>query len=673
MTIRSTHDPNLNIDNILNSYFDNRIALFQEVTQSQQEPSPFALHTSAALAMAAEVAIKQDKGNPLFKAVVAPTGGGKTVSTLGLMVHALRSSSGFSGAMVVHTIEEAHELYLSLKQLLAKDGLEGDLAIFTSAHRADAKASVIQEIWLDKDIKIEEQFTEEQFRTARMVVCTHHRWKDDIEKEADRGVLKWTSPNGTKIDRTLIVVDEDPDMTKTFVRQPGDIARLGDILSGAITTNEGRAFEFVDVHPLIPALRSIHARMQDMKDVERGKKLETGFTFTDEEKEAVLGLTKQDIQDRLNGVDAVALADAWETIQFLQTAITGRFFYNRQKVGSEFHAYGTAMPGQHRTIILDGTADLNALYLLAENTTLMTSKRPDYSKVRVIHVTPPPAYQGKTGTDHILKRRSNAQAYMAWVKELVVGNTTEGEEVLVYAKKALLGFEAHKELEDAPSLGLNTAVNWSGRKVHFVHFGVGRGSNKWRHCTAYFRLGDFHLPKAALISKIGSVTDTVYTQERLDHISCGTTTDADYVATRDSHLLITNKQDAARVCIRSFNSEGTANPARLYLVDVKRDLLVANLQRLFPGCPEIGWIGDEEAESKMTGPQKLGKVLSETDKTILEAKEITELTGIRSVDIARSLGSAGVKPIVAARGWRKATRKEAGLPGKGVVLLRDAA
>lgn len=662
----------LNIDNILNSYFDNRIALFQEVTQSQQEPSPFALHTSNALALAAEAAIKQPKDNPLFKAVVAPTGGGKTVSTLGLMTHALRTSTEFSGAMVVHTIEEAHELYLSLKHLLAKDGLEVELAIFTSAHRADAKATVVQEVWLDRDVRIEEQFTEEQFRTARMVVCTHHRWKDDIEKEADRGVLKWTSPEGVKSDRTLIVVDEDPDLTKTFVRQPGDLARLGDILSGAITANEGRAFEFVDIHPLIPALRSIHAKMQDMKDVERGKNLETGFTFTAEEKEAVLGLTKHDIQDRLNGVDASTLADAWETVQFLQTAITGRFFYSRQPGRSEFHAYGTALPGQHRTIILDGTADLNTLYLLAENTTLMTSKRPDYSKVQVIHVTPPPAYVGKTGMDRALKRRSSALEYMTWVKELVVGNTTEGEEVLVYAKKALLGFEAHKELEDAPGLGLNTVVNWSGRKVHFVHFGVGRGSNKWRHCTAYFRLGDFHLPKAVLLSKIGSVTDTVFSQDHLDKLSTGTPTESTFVATRDSHLLICNKQDAARVCIRSFDPHGTANPARLYLVDVSYELLVANLPRLFPGCPEIKRIGNAETEAKMTGPQRLARLLTDTDKTVLEAKEVAELTGIKPDNIVRSLGSTAVKPAVVSRGWRKATRKDVGLTGKGWVLARAA-
>ena len=74
----------------------------------------------------------------------------------------------------------------------------------------------------------------------------------------------------------------------------------------------------------------------------------------------------------------------------------------------------------------------------------------------------------------------------------------------------------------------------------------------------------------------------------------------------------------------------------------------------------------------MTGPQRLARLLTDTDKTVLEAKEVAELTGIKPDNIVRSLGSTAVKPAVASRGWQKATRKDVGLTGKGWVLARAA-
>ena len=654
--------------NVLTSYFDNRLTLFTEVT-GKTIPSPFELETSKALVLAAMTATEQPTDNPLFKAVVAPTGGGKTVSTLGLMIHGIRTEPSFTGAIVVGTIEEAQELYQALKDILVKDSLDDQLAIFSSVHDIKAHRSVVAEFEYEKDVRVTDQFSDAQFSAARLVVCTHERWKNDVngKRKAGYGVLKCKS---TEADRSLIVVDEDPDLTTVAEGQPETVGLLASTLSGVILDGEARALGFVDSHPAVPHLRAIQERMQNVKDSERGKILETGFEFSDAERESVMGLTFDDLKERMGKADQHKLDEIRRALFFIQSAITGRFFYSRARE-SKFHAYGSSLPGQHRTIILDGTADLNTLYYLSGKVDYLTSKRPDYSKVQVIHVTPPPSFKGKTGMDHALKRRANALEYMKWVKGLVVENTNDGEEILVYGKKELIDkHQVHLDLEDQPSLGTTNTVNWCGRKVHFVHFGRGRGSNKWRHCTAYFRLGDFYLPKAVILSKLGSIQDIVFTVSQLDNLSSGTTKDENYCSARDSHLLICQKQDAARTCIRSFDPDGVANPARLYLVDSDYTLLATNLKRLFPGVGEMSRIGNKDAEAKMTGPQKLAVLLLETEKLVLDGKEIQELTGIGTKHVERTLESNTVEHVVRARGWRKVSRKAVGLPGKGYVLAR---
>ncbi|MCK7577649.1 MAG: hypothetical protein MZV65_18805 [Chromatiales bacterium] len=117
-------------------------------------------------------------------------------------------------------------------------------------------------------------------------------------------------------------------------------------------------------------------------------------------------------------------------------------------------------------------------------------------------------------------------------------------------------------------------------------------------------------------------------------------------------------------------------------MDADYQLISANLKRLFPGVQKVRRLDEQGQEIeegkavegvKQSGPQKLALLLADTEKTVLEAKEVAELTGIKSDNIVRSLDAPAVKPTVEARKWRKATRKEAGLSGKGWILMRDAA
>ncbi|EXJ16000.1 DEAD/DEAH box helicase family protein [Imhoffiella purpurea] len=674
----------IDITPILSSFMSSQSDLFQELIG--RGSTELESQTSYALARAAQLATAPTD-SPAFQAVVSPTGGGKTVSTMALLIHAMGVNPAFSGAFITETIEEAHEIYTSLRQVIE----QGELAIYTSLHKPGVDPDTLEDAREEKGIKVTETFTEADFAKARLVVCTHTRWKSDIEGKRDKGVLHWTQPGGNKVPRSLVVVDEDPKLDLIWARQPNHVSALADVLSGIITGAEARSFGFVDTHPAVPHLRSVARKMEEIKDKEKRKVLEGGFRFSPEEKETILDLTWEDLLQRLNHLPPARMRELgdrhWGTVEFLKAAITGRFFYSRT-TDSAFHAYQRAVPAQPNTVILDGTADLNQMYVIGGNVSFVTGMKPDYSAVQVNHVTPPSKFVGQMRPKGIIGNAYKTRDYLSWLKEFVIAQTAPGEEVLVYGKKDLLAMKFQKLYLEDPSPDSQerddnrSTVNWAGRTVHFANFGRGRGSNKWKNCTAYFRLGDHYMPKGITVAKIGSVTGQAFSPADLDKLSSGKTSDPMYNDAQNSHLLICNKQDAARICIRNIDSQAKAQAGRLYLVDVDYQLISANLQRLFPGAEKVRRLDEhgQEIETgkaaegmKMSGPQKLALLLADTEKTLIEAKEVAEVTGIKSDSITRSLNAPAVKMTVEARRWRKATRKAAGLSGKGWVLIREAA
>jgi hypothetical protein len=135
--------------------------------------------------------------------------------------------------------------------------------------------------------------------------------------------------------------------------------------------------------------------------------------------------------------------------------------------------------------------------------------------------------------------------------------------------------------------------------------------------------------------------------------------------------MVCQKQDAARTAIRHLDHTGKALKARLYLIDGPLPVLLKYREQMFPRSGEYTLIGHtERAEGGRQGPTLLAELLLTTEETILTGKTIREATGIGSNHIDRALSSDLVAPVVASRGWRKVTLKEAGLPGKGWALMR---
>jgi hypothetical protein len=173
-------------------------------------------------------------------------------------------------------------------------------------------------------------------------------------------------------------------------------------------------------------------------------------------------------------------------------------------------------------------------------------------------------------------------------------------------------------------------------------------------------------------------------------MASGTTKDPLYNRAVESYLLVQNKQDSTRICIRKVGS-GVAEAGRLYMVDGDFAMLARHQERLWPGSKPIVKIGDVPVRARKgqgangeatgkgsrgkrgNGPELLHQLLETTEKDVLTGKEIQEATGIGSDKIGQAMGHKLVAVSMERKGWRKATRKDVGLTGKGWVLTTRAA
>jgi hypothetical protein len=573
-------------------------------------------------------------------------------------------------AFVIQTVEECERVYRELDKLLP-----GRVAVYTSLHKINASPALIAQKQRELGLVVSRRFTEAEFRAAQVVVTTHERWKQEIETGADLGVrLRSGEP------RTLVVVDEDPSLERVFVRQPEDISQLASLFADVILKDEARAYGFASTHRAASALSAIHGRMRSIKDNASSVRLYSTDLVNAEDAAVLESVTYKDVVARVMQLPpdrrSEVADDAWGTVEFLKAAAQGRVFYSRDNGGS-FYAYALMLPPQPNTLILDGTADLNGMYAIGSHVVVAESERPNYEPVDLAFVNPPAAFVGQMKPDKLLRNRRTAEPYMRWFLRFLVENTQPGERVLVYAKQRLLDYDLHKEPEyDESGKDDPYYSECQGRRIHWCHFGRGRGSNQWQDCTAYFRLGDFHMKKAVLLARIGSTTGKRFTASDLASLSSGRTRDPLLQLASNTHLVVSNKQDAARICIRHLDDDGKCKPARVYLVDCDKALMTRYRERIFPGSRPFRLIETETLPAvgttkRPSGSARLVDLLLTFSGDVLTGHDVKERTNIGSNYIDEVLRLPAVSQVISVAGWMKATRKDAGLPGKGYVLIRS--
>lgn len=579
-----------------------------------------------------------------FKAVSAATGSGKTLGAIALIAHLWPGSA----ALVIREIKEARKAYRDLCRILG----DNNVALYASR-------GAIAKFEDEQGEPFGRTHTDDEFRAASVVVCTHARWKAECMDDRDRGVRLCDG-----VQRNLIVIDEEPELECVYVAQPEDVSTLASVLSDRIMADEARAYDFSKTHAVIPALNAIHQRMRSVKDNKNvAQLLPQSDLVSDVEASAVLKLTRDDIYRRLGHLppdSRIQRTDQLDVVrEFLVAACDGRVFFSKGYRG-EFYAYSYTIPPQRNTIILDGTADLNGLYGVGQSLITLDAPAANYEDVKLHYVELPKEFSGQTAwKPEQIRRVAKTRPLMNWLHGQIVANTSPGERVLVYAPKVLIDTDIHNELD------------WQGREVNWQHFGSGRGTNDYKDFTVYFQLRAFYKPKGAIVAQTLSHTGERPDGARFKNLSSGRTTDPVYVHVRDTLIACDTKQNAARTCIRQLGDDGKAKAARLYFVSDNLTQIERYQDEMFPGAGRVELIVDSKADIEgMTGPERLAYLLSRHEGTVLEWSEIMELTGIAKQHISKYLQNPTVRAVMRTKGWQKSTRKSAGLAGKGLLLRK---
>jgi len=647
---------NSTMDHLANNY-----STPKKVTEFERE-------VGKSVCRAAELAMSDLEFNadqPKYRLVSAPTGGSKTSSCIALLAMLANEYPEFSGAYICRTIEECEAQYRNLKTLVDPS----ILAVFSSLHMFNPKPNLVTE---KKEINVvaSDHFEPESLQKKQLIITTHTRWENEIRNSKDIGVRKYRDRK-----RNLIIVDEEPELCSIHPCLPNYVSELADVVSSYsdFIKNTSDNFSIIsEANELTQILRRVYTRMAYLTDTSIDKATYIAADLIeDAEYEYIFKLNEKKLKGILESIskhkDNSLYSRLQNTILFLQSTAEGRGFHTRQ--GEKcFYAYKGTIDAEAGTMILDGTADLNKTYSMCKGMEFVDVPLVDYKNIELIHVTPPPEFKNKLRKEQIMKSAVRARPYIKWLRDFIEKETSEKSQILIIAKKDLLRFDLHRDTDDKYN-DLNEA-DWNNRHVHFCNYGRGRGSNKWMNCDKVFLLGDWHLNTATVLSRIGAVTDKKVSAMNLNMLAAPRSKDPLVQIIRESHLLTNFKQMAARSCLRNISDEGVASKTKIYSVDGDLPLLLGWKDTLFPGSPDIKYIGKDKLIDSSSSTQKLADLLITSSKDFITFSEVQEKCGINKRKISQALNSKTVKPIRTAGGWIKKKVSEVQGSGRGLALVR---
>jgi hypothetical protein len=270
-----------------------------------------------------------------------------------------------------------------------------------------------------------------------------------------------------------------------------------------------------------------------------------------------------------------------------------------------------------------------------------------YENLAVIHIAPPPEIIGpRERVTEIVKNAKRARPYAEWMRKTVIMNTEPGEKVLVVTHKALL---AHEYLPDSISLE-EDAYDLEGRKVAFINWGYGIGSNRWKEAASVFLFGEFHIPKRGTVGTTLALIDQPAGTPRLDRMQSPNSQDEVFLSLQHGHLLRWEKQLAMRGNARNLTPDGACGKQKLFVTsEFKR--FCQYRERLFPGATFIvdGSVGDMASEKGGCGA--VAALLMTSEQNCITGLEIKELTGVSLNNSKRILTNSLVRQAMDEGGW----------------------
>jgi hypothetical protein len=529
-----------------------------------------------------------------YRVISAPTGSGKSSYAWALMAALIQAAPGSSALFLCETIDQCEDTYKELVKLVDPS----DLAIWTSAHD---RARPLEDIRREYEFTPSARFFAKDLPSHRVAIVTHAFYK------GPRGELARNYEGQT---RTLTVVDERPKEVSLFDIDQGDVAKA---LDWAVVTfgNDTLAEK---------ALKALRHYLVDTWETERpkGKNFKPLMRsdlswFASEEASAVLG----EKPDSLEGI----------VIGFAQALATGYAFmsrHDRSTRGGRFVGYRMDLPILPGTVLLDATSDIDGVSQLVDWRTPVPSPRVSFENLTVIHMAPPPEIIGaRERVTEIIKCAKRARPYAEWIRKTVIANTKPGEKVLVVTHKALL---AHEYLPDSVSLG-EDSYDLEGRKVAFINWGYGIGSNRWKEATSVFLFGEFHIPKRGTVGTTLALIDQPAGTPRLDRMQSPNSQDEVFLSLQHGHLLRWEKQLAMRGNARNLTPDGICGHQNLFVTsEFKR--FSQYRERLFPGAAFIVDDSVSITASEKGGCSAVAALLMSSEENRITSLEVKGITGV---------------------------------------------
>ncbi len=571
-----------------------------------------------------------------FRVVTAPTGSGKTCSTVAYITAAFRVLPKFTCAYVVDTIRQADEVGRMLIDLLG----ETPVTVWTSGHKANLSEYEIADIEAQYGHLSCPKSHREELLKSPIVVVTHATWKNEMTKGMNLGVTTYKDKK-----REIVFVDEDPDLVRLIEITPADIMTLRDRVLAT------------EKHPeLTRALTSVFRRAeQDF--TQSGQTYATTKLVTDEEAQVIRAYPSVSpfVSNRLKTSEANRRKKEMQhTMSFLNSAASGCVFMSRQAPRSLVSYTLDFKPGPGH-VLLDATADLSGMVAFLPGMETVEVPQVSYENLEIVHIDQPSEFKDlKTVT----KSARKAKPYGKWILDTVRENTQEGDRVLLVTHKDMID---HEYIPEAYS----DAVNLDGRLVHTLHFGLGIGSNHYKECTHVFIFGEFFIPKKVAISGYHGFSDTRPSDQELKHHY----SHEGYLTAYEGHLLRWTKQLACRGNVRNATQEGQCGRMKLVLTMDKKRLL-KGLREMFPGAP-TPIQGVSRHSPKLNRVQSLCRILADpSTEDTLSTKDVEKQTSIKGGLRKAVSESPELALTMETYGWLLKTGKDLGLSGKGMYLSR---
>ncbi|MDT4737061.1 hypothetical protein [Bradyrhizobium sp. WYCCWR 12699] len=571
-------------------------ALQEQARQRNQIITPFARRVSQSIFSAGLLAMTDSSHNVAqYRVVSAPTGSGKSSYALAFIKAYVETVPDATALYLVETIRQAEDIYRDMSRLIGLD----KVAIWTAAHD---EQTYPEEAMKEHGFIPAQHFSVDALGSYPVVIATHKFYTGPRSAKA---TLYRGEP------RKLTFIDERPEGVSTFDTDTGAIKTVRDKLAQAHSS---------DFEPVV-RLTELHDHLESIWRSASSKSVFDVLPHTEATDLAWFASARADeyVKSRDEQIKQV--------FGFARSLASGFAFlarYDAYGNGARFVGYDMNLPLSPGTIILDATADIDGLSLIAKHRNTVVVPQVDFRNLSITHIDPEPlnvsGKRKKLKISDVAKRADLAKPYAEWILATIKQHTRCGEKVLVITHKALLDHDylpARRDFAEPYDL--------EGRQVCFIHWGIGIGSNRWKDATAVFLFGEFHKPRRTMVATGLGWREQQATDNTLAPYQSWNRKDGPLFTLQEGDLCRWLKQMAMRGNARNIDAHGVCGVQRLYVTG-EFDRLIRHKDRMFPGATVV--LDSPHLRFQRGGAEALIALLYQSQEETISVSEVKEATGV---------------------------------------------